>query len=82
MGTLIDALQSFQFDILQVAIACLLLFGIGRLSSKRKIKKLTNEVNELAKMVMDLNSELLFGNQETKVINLQKPAEKKTAMAN
>ena len=82
MGTLIDVLQSFQFDILQVSIACLLLFGIGRLSNQRKVKKLTNEVNELGKMVMDLNSELLFGSKETKVINFQKPTEKKKAMAN
>ena len=82
MGTFIDVIQSFQFDILQLSIACLVLFGIGRLSGRRKVKKLTNEVNELAKMVMDLNSELLFGNQETKVINFQKPAEKKKAMAN
>lgn len=81
MGTFIDVLQSFQFGILELLGASLFVFAIGRLTSKRKIKKLMNEVNSLERMVMELNSELLFGTQETKVINFQAP-EKKKAMAN
>jgi hypothetical protein len=82
MGTLIDVLQSFQFDTLQLFIACLLLFTIGHLSGKRKVKKLNEEISKLHKDVMELNSELLFGGQETKVINFKKSPEKKKAMAN
>jgi hypothetical protein len=82
MGILIDALQAFQLNILQVLIAGLILFAIGNLMGKRKVKKLHEEIGKLEKNVMELNSELLFGNEETKVIRFKKSPQKKKVMAN
>ena len=82
MGTLIDIIQSLQFDVLQVLIAGILLFGIGHLSGKRKVRRLNDEICKLEQNVMELNSELLYGTgQEATVINFKKSPEKKKVMA-
>jgi hypothetical protein len=82
MGILFDILQALQFNAFQVIIAGLLLFSAGHLLGKRNSRRLKEKINRLEKNVMELNSEILFGNQETKIINIKKSHQKKKIMAN
>jgi uncharacterized membrane protein YdjX (TVP38/TMEM64 family) len=82
MGILFDILQAFQFNALQVIATGFLLFCIGHLFGRQKARRLKEKINKLEKNVMELNSELLFGNKETKIINIKKSHQKKKIMAN
>ena len=82
MGILFDILQAFQFNALQVFVTGFILFCTGHLIGNRKARRLRERINNLEKHVMELNTELLFGNQETKIINIKKSHQKKKIMAN
>ena len=82
MGILFDILQALQFNAIQVFITGFLLFCLGLLLGKRKVRRLLEKIHRLEKNVLELNSELLFGNQETKLINFRKSHQKKKLMAN
>ena len=59
METIIDVLQQFQLDILQVLATGIILFLTGYLVGKKKCKKLYKKIRDLQKDVLDLNAELL-----------------------
>jgi hypothetical protein len=60
METIIDILQQFQLDILQVIATGLLLFAIGYRIGIQKSRKLYKKINKLQRDVLDLNAELLL----------------------
>jgi len=75
METLIDLLKAIQLNMLEAGIAGLFVFLLGFQIGLTKVKKLTHQIYGLQKEVLDLNEELLFGNQEdvsgTPVIGLK-----------
>jgi hypothetical protein len=76
MDTVISIIMSFQFSIMHIAFAGIVLFIIGYLRGKSKVKKLYTNIIELEKSVQQLNEELLYGKRETPVIEIQLNAPK------
>ena len=66
MEATIDLLQAFHLNLLEVGFISLLAFAIGYRIALKKSRKLTQEIYELQRHVLDLNAELLSGNQEAK----------------
>ena len=81
MEAIIDLLRAIQLNMLEVSIACLFIFGIGYLIGIKKVRKLTREVYDLQKDVLDLNEELLYGFSDTPVIGLTTDKMKPAKMA-
>ena len=81
MEAILDLLQAIQLNMLEVAIACLFIFGIGYLFGSKKVRKLTQEVYGLQKDVLDLNEELLYGGSHTPVIGLNHDSIKSAKLA-
>ncbi len=75
-------MQAFEFNVIQLLIACFSLFVIGYRLGKRKEKKLSTMIGRLNRHVMDLNAELLYGKKKTPVIRLRRTSTKKRSMAN
>ncbi|HVY73647.1 MAG TPA: hypothetical protein VG890_02390 [Puia sp.] len=73
MEAILELLRSLQLNMLQVMSAGMFIFLIGYLIGSKKVRKLTHEVYSLQKDVLDLNEELLYGNQvsDTPVIGLK-----------
>ncbi|MDR3714317.1 MAG: hypothetical protein P4L51_15980 [Puia sp.] len=59
MEIILNILQSFQLDMLQVTATGLILFVIGYRIGMHKNRKLYKKIHELEKDVLDLNAELL-----------------------
>jgi len=83
METIIELLKAIQFNMLQVSMAGLLIFSVGYLIGIKKVNKLTHEIYDLQKDVLDLNEELLFGvsTSETPVIGLKPDSLKQAKFA-
>jgi hypothetical protein len=76
MEAIIDLLQAFHLNFLEVIIAGLFVFSIGFLLGHKKSKKLAEEVYKLQRDILDLNAEILYGKEqktvsETKVIGIK-----------
>ena len=75
MEPIIDLLQAFHLNFLEVMIASIFVFAIGFRLGNKKTRKLTEEVYSLQKDVLDLNAEILYGKidqgSETPVIGIQ-----------
>jgi hypothetical protein len=84
METIIDLLQAFHLNMLEVLITGMFLFGFGYQYGRKKVKKLTREISHLQRDILDLNAELLFGKEEstsTPVIEIKHEALKSSKMA-
>ncbi|HTQ64102.1 MAG TPA: hypothetical protein VMI12_04860 [Puia sp.] len=72
MEAIIDLLQAFHLSMLEVIIAGIPIFLLGYWIGTKKVRKLSQEVYGLQKQVLDLNEEILFGNNsETPVIEIK-----------
>ena len=73
MEAIIDLLQAFHLSVLEVIIAGIPIFLLGYWIGTHKVRKLNEEVYGLQRQVLDLNEELLFGNNnsETPVIEIK-----------
>ncbi len=60
METIIDILQQFQLDVVQVIATGLFLFVIGYWIGIQKSRKLHKKIYKLQRDVLDLNAELLL----------------------
>ena len=67
MEAIINLLQAFHLNFLEVLIAAIFVFGIGFLLGHKKSKKLIEEVCKLQRDILDLNAEILYGKEETTV---------------
>ena len=65
MEVIIDLLQAFHLNFLEVLIAALFVFSIGFFLGHKKSKKLIEEVYKLQRDILDLNAEILYGKNET-----------------
>ena len=61
METLYSTIQSFQLDLVQVFITCLVLFSFGYWIGFSRSKKLERKMHKMEKEIRDLNTELLYG---------------------
>jgi hypothetical protein len=59
MEIILNILQSFQLDMLQVFATGLILFIVGYRIGLNKSRKLNRKIHELERDVLDLNAELL-----------------------
>jgi hypothetical protein len=59
MEIILNILQDFQLDMLQVTATGLILFVIGYRIGIQKSRKLHKKIHELERDVLDLNAELL-----------------------
>jgi Na+/H+-dicarboxylate symporter len=66
-----NLLSSFQFNLLQVFIICAACFVAAYWLALRKVTPLNKQINELEKVILELNEELLFGGNETPVIKFE-----------
>jgi hypothetical protein len=76
MEAIIDLLQAFHLNFLEVLIAAFFVFGIGFFLGNKKSKKLIEEVYKLQRDILDLNAEVLYGKEEktvseTKIIGIK-----------
>jgi hypothetical protein len=76
MDTVISIIMSYQFSILHVIIAGAILFFIGYIRGKNKMKEMARTIYELEKSLLHLNEELLFGKKETPIIEIQHAPQK------
>jgi hypothetical protein len=60
MDTIIDIMQQFQLDFLQVTATGLILFAIGYRIGIQKSRRLNKKISKLQRDVLDLNAELLL----------------------
>jgi len=72
MEAIIDLLQAFHLSMLEVFIAGIPIFLLGYWIGTKKVRRLSEEVYGLQKQVLDLNEEILLGNNsETPVIEIK-----------
>lgn len=73
MEAIISVLQALHLNLLEVSIAAIFVFVIGYWFGRLKVKKMTEEIYSLQRHVLDLNSELLYGknDSETPVIEIK-----------
>jgi hypothetical protein len=74
MEAILDLLQAFSLNMLEVMIAGLFVFCFGFWLGSKKTKKLTEEIYGLQRDVLDLNAEILYGKEDasaTPVIGIQ-----------
>ncbi|MFI5153172.1 MAG: hypothetical protein ACHQET_07565 [Chitinophagales bacterium] len=86
MEAIYDLIDAFQFNALELAVACLIIFSIGYKLGTKKVSKLNDEIYGLQKDVLDLNAEILFGKNgpgstETPVIEIKHDALKTGKLA-
>jgi len=86
MEAIYDLIDAFQFNVLELAVACLIIFSIGYKLGAKKARKLNEEIYGLQKDVLDLNAEILYGknasgNSETPVIEIKHDALKSGKLA-
>jgi hypothetical protein len=71
MDTVIGIIMSYQFSFIHLIIAGVVLFFIGYLRGKNRLKEMARTIYELEKSLLHLNEELLFGKKETPIIEIQ-----------
>jgi hypothetical protein len=71
MEAIVTFLQGLQLNIFQVSVAGCALFILGYSLANRKTRKLSQKIASLQNDVLDLNAELLYGRNETPVIELR-----------
>ena len=76
MDTVIGIIMSYQFSFLHLIFAGAVLFVIGYLRGKNKLKEMARTIYELEKSMLQLNEELLFGKKETPVVEIQNSTKK------
>ena len=81
MESIIILLQAFHLNMLEVIITGFLLFSIGYWLGAKKAKKLTENIYELQRDVLELNAEILFGKPETPVIGIKQDSLKSSKLA-
>ncbi len=85
MEAILDILQAFHLNVLEVMIAGFFIFVIGFWLGNKKTSKYLQEIYSLQRDVLDLNAELLYGKHdsenETPVIGMQPEGLKKPKLA-
>jgi hypothetical protein len=70
MDTVIGFFMSFQFSILHLLIAGIILFIAGYIRGRSRVKKMARTIFELERSILQVNEELLFGKKETPIIEI------------
>ena len=81
MDTVIGIIMSYQFSVIHLIFAGGVLFVIGYLRGKNKMKEMARTIYELEKSLLQLNEELLFGKKETPVVEIQHNAKKSISIS-
>ena len=85
MEAILDILQAFHLNVLEVMIAGFFIFIIGFWLGNKKTTKYLQEIYSLQRDVLDLNAELLYGksdsDSETPVIGMQHESLKQAKLA-
>jgi hypothetical protein len=67
MEAILDLLQAFSLNFLEVMIAGFFIFCIGFWLGNKKAKRLTEEIYGLQRDVLDLNAEILYGKDDAHI---------------
>lgn len=81
MDTVIGIIMSYQFSFIHLVFAGAVLFIVGYLRGKNKMKEMARTIYELERSMLQLNEELLFGKKETPIIEINQNNKKNISVS-
>jgi hypothetical protein len=82
METIMTILQAVQLNALEVIVAIVAFFGAGYWYGGRKTDNMQKRVYKLENDILELHSELLYGKDEARVIEIRNSSDKTKNVAN
>jgi|HubBroStandDraft_4_1064222.scaffolds.fasta_scaffold2029123_1 hypothetical protein len=76
MDTVIGIVMSYQFSILHLLSAGIILFIVGFIRGRSKVRQMARTIYELERSILQVNEELLFGKKETPIIEINHSSSK------